>query len=182
VDAEPVRDVAPYRVVERGEVHPADPDRQHAAPDVDSDEVRHDLLAEVCREAYDAARPGVRVGLPGLEALFDEACARYGLTARDQRRIARLDAFLRQSFGISFGNRVYAQIRRYVPVYSSRGLPAVEALDQVLSRKVLRKLGAANPVLVRSRSGELLALLAELFGEGGAPLCEAAVRRISDNG
>jgi len=127
-------------------------------------------------------RPGVRLGLPALESLFDDACARYGLTSRDQRRVARLDEFLRQAFGISFGNRVYAQMRRYIPVYSACGLPSVEAMDQLLSRKVLRKLGAANPVLVRSRSGELLALLAELFGEGGAPLCENAVRRISDNG
>ena len=134
-------------------------------------------------EPFEAApRPGIRIGLPDLEALFDAAAKRYGLTARDARKIAKLDAFLRQSFGISFGNRVYAQIRRYVPTYASCGLPPTEAIDQILARKVLRKLGAANPVLVRARSGELLALLSELFGEGGAPLCENTVRRIADNG
>jgi len=127
-------------------------------------------------------RPGVAIGLPDLEALFDAAAQRYGLTSRDQRRIARLDAFLRGAFGVSFGNRVYAQMRRYVPVYAACGLPPMEAIDQVLARKVLRKLGAANPVMVRARSGELLALLNELFGAGNAPLCEATVRRISDNG
>ena len=127
-------------------------------------------------------RAGIRIGLPDLELLFDGAEARYGLTSRDRRRIDRLDSFLRAAFGVSFGNRVMAQIRRYVPTYAACGLPPLEALDQILSRKVLRKLGAANPVLVRARSGELLALLSELFGEGGAPLCEATVRRISDNG
>ena len=134
-------------------------------------------------EPFEAApRPGVRVGLPDLERLFDEACLRYGMTARDERRVARLDAFLRSAFGVSFGNRVYAQMRRYVPAYAACGLPPLEALDQLLARKVLRKLGSANPVLVRSRSGELLSLLAELFGEGGAPMCEASIRRIADNG
>ncbi len=134
-------------------------------------------------EAFEAdPRPGIRIGLPDLELLFDGAEARYGLTSRDRRRIDRLDSFLRAAFGVSFGNRVMAQIRRYVPTYAACGLPPLEALDQILSRKVLRKLGAANPVLVRARSGELLSLLSELFGEGGAPLCEATVRRISDNG
>ena len=138
---------------------------------------------DVRAEPFEATpRPGIRIGLPDLEALFDAASARFGLTARDARRIARLDAFLRSAFGISFGNRVYAQIRRYVPTYAACGLPPQEALDQILARKVLRKLGAANPVLVRARSGELLSLLSELFGEGGAPLCEQTVRRISDNG
>ncbi len=127
-------------------------------------------------------RPGVRISQPDLEALFDEACQRYALTARDQRRIATIDKFLRQAFEISFGNRVLQQIRRYVPVYAACGGDPSEAIDQVLSRKVLRKLGAANPVMVRSRAGELLSLLSSVFGEGGAPLCEAAVRRYADNG
>ena len=121
------------------------------------------------------------VAIPKLQELQEDGESGRKKITQYTRYLTIILALI-QSFGISFGNRVYAQIRRYVPVYSSCGLPAVEALDQVLSRKVLRKLGAANPVLVRSRSGELLALLAELFGEGGAPLCEAAVRRISDNG
>ena len=131
-----------------------------------------------------AAAPsrGISLPAPALEALFEEAQARYALPERDARRVAELDAFLRQAMGVSFGNRVMLQLSRYAPVYAACGRSHVEALDQVLSRKVLRKLSAANPALVRARSGELLSLLGTLFGEGQMPLCEAAVRRISDNG
>ncbi|MCR5490862.1 MAG: hypothetical protein K6F32_01900, partial [Bacilli bacterium] len=131
-----------------------------------------------------AAEPGHGVNLsqPEFARLCREAEARYAVSARDMRRIASLDAFLRDVFGVSFGNRVMAQMAKYVAVYSACGLPAQEALDQILARKVLRKLGAANPALVRARSGELVSLMASLFGEGAMPLCERAIMRISANG
>ncbi len=124
--------------------------------------------------------PGARMSSPRLEELFAEARARYALTSRDERKIAQLDASLRSLFGVSFGNRVMLQIRGYVPVYASCGGSTTEALDQILSRKVLRKLGSVNPVLLRAKAPELLSTLASLFGEGGAPLCEKAVKRIAD--
>ena len=131
-----------------------------------------------------AAEPGRGVSLsqPEFARLCREAEARYAVSARDMRRIASLDAFLREVFGVSFGNRVMAQMAKYVAVYAACGLPAGQALDQILARKVLRKLGAANPALVRARGGELVALLSSLFGEGAMPLCERAVMRISANG
>ena len=131
-----------------------------------------------------AAEPGRGVSLsqPEFARMCREAETRYAVSARDMRRIASLDAFLRDVFGVSFGNRVMAQMAKYVAVYSACGLPAQEALDQILARKVLRKLGAANPALVRARAGELLSLMSSLFGEGAMPLCEKAVTRISANG
>ena len=132
-------------------------------------------------EPFDApATPGVRCSAPALQALFEEARRRYAVTPRDLRKIAELDKALRSLFGISFGNRVMLQIRNFVPAYVASGGSSSEALDQLLSRKVLRKLAAANPVVVRSKAPELLTLLKSLFGEGGAPLCEAAIRRIAD--
>ena len=124
--------------------------------------------------------PGARMSAPRLEELFAEARARYALTSRDERRIAQLDESLRSLFGVSFGNRVMLQIRGYVHVYAACGGPTAEALDQILSRKVLRKLGAVNPVLLRAKAPELLSTMASLFGEGGAPLCEKAIKRIAD--
>ena len=41
----------------------------------------------------------------------------------------------------------------------------------------MRKLSAANPVVVRSKAPELLSLLSAVFGEGNAPVCESAVKR-----
>ena len=129
-------------------------------------------------EPFDAPRrPGARLGWPQLSRLFDEAQARYSLTGRDLRKVSRLDAWLRESLGLSFGNRILLQMRRFVPAFVACGGTAEEALDLLLARKVLRKLSAANPVVVRSRAPELLALITSLFGEGGAPVCERTIRR-----
>ncbi len=124
--------------------------------------------------------PGARMSAPRLEELFAEARSRYALTSRDERRIASLDSALRELFGVSFGNRVMLQIRGYVPVYVACGGTSGEALDQILSRKVLRKLSSVNPVLLRAKAPELLSAIATLFGDGGAPLCEKAIKRIAD--
>lgn len=132
-------------------------------------------------EPFEAPRaPGARMSAPRLEELFAEARARFALTARDERRVSSLDEALRALLGVSFGNRVMLQIRGYVPVYAACGGSAGEALDQILSRKVLRKLGSVNPVLLRAKAPELLATLSSLFGEGGAPLCEKTIKRIAD--
>ncbi len=127
-------------------------------------------------------RIGDRINMTDLDKLFDEACKRYALTSRDRRRLAKLDDYLHGAFQISFGNRIFQQIKRYVPVFAACGCDPDYALDEILARKVLRKLGACNPVIVRSRAGDLLNLLDSLFGEEGAPMCKQAVRRYAENG
>ena len=129
-------------------------------------------------EPFDAPRrPAARLGWPQLSKMFDEAAARYSLTGRDLRRVSKIDAWLRENLGLSFGNRILLQMRRFVPAFVACGGTAEEALDLLLARKVLRKLSAANPVVVRSKAPELLSLLSAVFGEGGAPVCESTVKR-----
>ena len=129
-------------------------------------------------EPFDAPRrPAARLGWPQLSKMFDEAAARYSLTGRDLRRVSKIDAWLRENLGLSFGNRILLQMRRFVPAFVACGGTAEEALDLLLARKVLRKLSAANPVVVRSKAPELLSLLSAVFGEGNAPVCESAVKR-----
>ncbi|MDO5331016.1 MAG: AAA family ATPase [Bacillota bacterium] len=130
-----------------------------------------------------ASLPGhrARLSYAGLARLSREACERYSLTRRDRRRIAELDRFLRRELHVSFGNRIMRQVSSFVPCYVACGGSESEALDLILARKVMRKLSSVSPVYVRSKSGELLGLLGNLFGEGGAPECEAAIRRIADS-
>lgn len=130
-----------------------------------------------------ASLPGhrARLSYAGLARLSREACERYSLTRRDKRRIAELDRFLRRELHVSFGNRIMRQVSSFVPCYVACGGSESEALDLILARKVMRKLSSVSPVYVRSKSGELLGLLGNLFGEGGAPECEAAIRRIADS-
>jgi hypothetical protein len=72
-------------------------------------------------------------------------------------------------------------MKLYVPVYVACGGDELGALDDLLAKKVLRKLEAQNPVYVRSESEGLVAVIEDLFGEGKMPLCVAYIRRLALN-
>ncbi|QOS39415.1 hypothetical protein DYE49_02660 [Treponema rectale] len=121
------------------------------------------------------------ISLQRLRRLNAEAQRRFELTNRDLRKINTMDKFLREAFQVSFGNRIMRQIKLFVPTYVACGGDSSEALDVILSKKVLRKLSSCNPVLVKARAGELRDLIISLFGEDGAPECLSAIKKISDN-
>ncbi|MBR2915727.1 MAG: hypothetical protein IKC06_08025, partial [Clostridia bacterium] len=73
--------------------------------------------------------------------------------------------YLSEVFRVSFGNRIMRQIEAYVPVMLACGGTETEALDDILARKILRKLEQLSPAFVKSESDNLLSLLDELFGE-----------------
>ena len=73
------------------------------------------------------------------------------------------------------------QIRSYVPVLVGCGGTEEEALDDILSRKVFRKLESKNPVYVKQMAEGLCGYLDELFGEDKLPLCKETVRLIEQN-
>jgi hypothetical protein len=82
------------------------------------------------------------------------------------------------TFHITFGNRIMKQIKAYVPVLVSAGGTELDAIDDILSRKVLRKLESKNPVYVRSQSEALMNYIDDLFGADKMPLCKEAIRQI----
>ena len=86
-----------------------------------------------------------------------------------------------QTFHITFGNRIMKQIRSYVPVLVACGGTELEALDDILSRKVFRKLESKNPVYVRQAAEGVCTYLDELFGVDKMPLCKEAIRLIEQN-
>ena len=57
----------------------------------------------------------------------------------------------------------------------------LEAIDDILSRKVMRKLEAQNPVYVRNASEGLCNYLDEVFGVDKMPLCKEVIRQIEQN-
>ena len=116
-----------------------------------------------------------------LAALVTSAKRRYGLTLRNRRRIERLDAYLIENLGITFGNRIMRQIESYVPVYVACGGSELEAIDTVLAKKVLRKLESKNPVYVRNAASALSLYLDELFSEDALPICRGVLERFTSN-
>ena len=120
----------------------------------------------------------VKLSCSHLTRLIDEARETFALTERNRRRLAMLDQYLMEKFRITFGNRIVKQINQYIPVCLACGGDELDALDDILSRKVLRKLEAQNPVYVRSAADGLCTYLDDLFGADRMPLCKEYLRRL----
>ena len=133
-------------------------------------------------EVFEGRRSSeVRLSYERLEELVKDAKAEYGLTKRNERRLEELDEYLRENFRITFGNRVMKQIRTYIPIYVSCGGEEVEALDDILSKKVMRKLETQNPIYVKNEAEGLCEKLDEVFGEDKMKHCKAFIRRLEKN-
>ena len=106
----------------------------------------------------------------------------FEITARNKSRLKALDEYLIEKFRIPFGNRIMRQITSYISVYVACGGEELDALDDILSKKVMRKLAALNAAYVRSEAEALSKFMDDLFGEDRMPRCKDAIRRIVQNG
>ncbi|MDX9808194.1 MAG: AAA family ATPase [Acholeplasma sp.] len=116
-----------------------------------------------------------------FEALVSKARKEYELSQRNLKRIKQLDQYLMTHFHITFGNRIMQQIRNYVPVIVACGGSELSALDDIMSKKVLRKLETKNMVYVKSAAPGLITFMEELFGEGEMLLCKEYIQNIEIN-
>ena len=73
------------------------------------------------------------------------------------------------------------QIRTYIPVYVSCGGDELDALDDILSKKVIRKLETQNPIYLRNAAEGLIAYMNELFGNDRMTICKDHIRRLQRN-
>ena len=56
-----------------------------------------------------------------------------------------------------------------------------EPLDDILAKKVIRKLETQNPIYLRNSAEELLSFIDDLFGADKMPLCKEYVHRLQRN-
>lgn len=117
-----------------------------------------------------------------FEELVQNAKREYGLTERNRRRLKRLDEYLTEKCRVTFGNRIMKQICDYVSVYVACGGEELDALDDILAKKVLRKLSMQNPVFIRNIGENLSKFLDDVFGEEKMPLCREFLRRLETIG
>ena len=116
-----------------------------------------------------------------FNALVEEAIKEYDISRRNRARLEQLDKYLVDHFHITFGNRIMKQIRTYIPVYISCGGDELDALDDILSKKVMRKLETQNPIYLRNSAEGLIAFLDELFGQDKMTLCKEFIHRLQRN-
>ena len=138
-------------------------------------------LDQKCEEFTAPKTKQMHVSAERFERLVKEAEKEYALTKRNQRRLEKLDEYLIDNFGITFGNRIMKQIKTYIPVYVACGGEELEALDDILAKKVMRKLEMQNPVYVRNAAEGFCDRLDELFGQDKMKLCKAFIHRLEKN-
>ena len=122
-----------------------------------------------------------RISAEKFMTLASEAVKEYSMTNRNAKRLEKLDEYMIKVFHITFGNRIMKQINTYIPVYVACGGEELEALDDILSKKVLRKLETQNPVYIRSVVDGFCDYLDELFGLDKMKLCKEYAQRIKKN-
>ena len=104
----------------------------------------------------------------------------YALTERNRRRLKRFDEYLMQKCKVTFGNRIMKQINEYVAVYVACGGEELDALDDILAKKVMRKLSMQNPVFIKNIGEGFCKFLDDLFGEENMPLCKDFMHRLEN--
>ena len=133
-------------------------------------------------EAFSAPKTkSVHVTAKRFMSLAEEAQEEYAITGRNMRRLEKLDEYMVKVFHITFGNRIMKQIKTYIPVYVACGGEELDALDDILSKKVLRKLETQNPVYIRSVVDGFCEYLDDLFGRDKMKLCKEYVQRLKKN-
>ena len=123
---------------------------------------------------------GERISYERWNELVAEAKSKYSLSEKQFANIKKLDAYLVEKFRISFGNRIMKQIHEYVPVYIACGGKEIDALDDIFSKKVLRKLETLSPTHIKREAPELIHALENIFGANALPQCHAYVTHLCD--
>ncbi len=122
-----------------------------------------------------------KISAEQFNALVENAIKEYEVSGRNKQRLLELDKYLIENFHITFGNRIMKQILTYIPVYISCGGDELCALDDILSKKVIRKLETQNPIYLRHAAEGLISFIDDLFGEGNMPICRDHIMRILRN-
>ena len=74
--------------------------------------------------------------------------------------------FIYEKFDITFGNRILTQITNIVPVFIACGGKKEDALDFLLSRKVISKIEGRFEDYVKVALRELVTLMEKTYGAG----------------
>ena len=124
------------------------------------------------------ATEGRSVSTTKFRQLVKKARKQYALSNRNLRRIREFDKYLMKHYQITFGNRIMQQIINYVPIIIACGGSELSALDDIMAKKVLRKLETKNMVYVKNTAPGLVAFIDELFGETEMLLCKEYIQNI----
>lgn len=113
-----------------------------------------------------------------LDSLFERAHNEYKISDSTFALIKELDAFIREKFKISFGNRIMKQLKLFTPVYIACGGTELGGVDFIVTSKILRKFNALNLPFLHKELGELIDFFNAKFGKDAMPYCVEYVQEL----
>ena len=108
-------------------------------------------------------------------ALNNEA---YQLTKNDLDKFNTICDFIYDQFDIAFGNRILNQIISVVPVFVACGGKKEDAIDFLLSRKVISKIEGRFEEYVKAALKDLLVLIEKTYGTSVLKRSEKTIQSI----
>ena len=117
-------------------------------------------------QPFDADKQDINpITFEKFQNLVKKAHAEFSMCKQSEDCLQMLDNYLVENLEITFGNRILKQIRSYVSLYMACGGKELDALDDILSKKVLRKLEYKEVPKVRDEIDGLIDFLNKTFGE-----------------
>lgn len=122
----------------------------------------------------------VNISYSHLKGLFDVALNNVDnqMTRADFDKFEVITNFIYENFDITFGNRILTQIINVVPVFIACGGKKEDALDFLLSRKVISKIEGRFEDYVKGALKELLVLINKTYGNGVLKRSEKTIQSI----
>jgi len=107
----------------------------------------------------------VHISSAYLQELFDEALYKFPISEETLNNFKILDKYIQAHFRIAFGNRIMAQVYKFVPVYVACGGTELDGLDYIFAYKVLRKFESLNLAFLQNELSELIVQIKKIFGK-----------------
>lgn len=122
----------------------------------------------------------INLSRSALAKLYQEAQNNksYQMTDNDYQKFQTISDYIYDQFDITFGNRILNQISELVPVFVSCGGTKEEALDFLLSRKVISKIEGRFEEYVKNALRELLNLIHKTYGKDVLKRSEKTIQNL----
>lgn len=122
----------------------------------------------------------INLSRSALAKLYQEAKNNksYQMTDNDYQKFQTISDYIYDQFDITFGNRILNQISELVPVFVSCGGTKEEALDLLLSRKVISKIEGRFEEYVKNALRELLNLIHKTYGKDVLKRSEKTIQNL----
>ena len=100
----------------------------------------------------------------------------YRLSSEDRKKFDSVANYIADSFSVAYGNRILNQRENFVPAFVGCGGKKEDALDYVLSEKIVRKLQGRFEDYVRPSLEEVDQMLTNLYGSKEFPLTRRRIK------